>query len=240
MHCVRLPAGTIWDVDSVVQEESPPLPSKLFHDIGGMFAAKPSAAAKKGAAVGATPGLPKQTPKANLLEGGLARNMGITLAKFGRIAWSDLAARILCCDVDYFGGQDKIRMLLDLNCFDANIVKSVANFKDDVSLLDTAEKFILEVVVRVPRVYEKLSCMEFCCKLEEFRASILDPIARIRNACAEVWAACCSGRHPLSCRPVTRSCVCVCVAAIPLCPRCATACVSRRCCVTSSCRWATS
>ncbi len=52
--------------------------------------------------------------------------------------------------------------------------------------MDNAEKYILEVVVRVPRVYEKLLCMEFCCKLDELRQSVLEPILKLRGACTEI------------------------------------------------------
>jgi hypothetical protein len=112
--------------------------------------------------------------------------MGISLAKFGRVAWSEVAQHIQECDVAYFGGQDKIRVLLDLNCYDASTVRAVASYKDDPALLDSPARYLLEVVSAVPRAYEKLACMEFICKLDELKTSVTEPVSKLRTACSDV------------------------------------------------------
>ena len=96
---------------------------------------------------------------------------------------------ILLCDVAALGGPDAVKILLHMPVWEDGFGGPVEAYAGDPALLSAADRFVLDVVVGLPRARQKLVCMDFLCQTDELATACTSGVAALASASEE--ARCC-------------------------------------------------
>jgi hypothetical protein len=90
------------------------------------------------------------------------------------------------CNVAALGGPDAVKILLHMPVWEDGFAGPIEAYAGDTALLSAADRFVLDVVVGVPRARQKLVCMDFLCQIDDLATTCAAGIAAFASACGEV------------------------------------------------------
>lgn len=119
----------------------------------------------------------------------LSRNVSIALRGcLGKRELSGVAQAIKKLDIASLGGIDVVETLTTLGIYEDSMVKEVCQYTGEPSRLDLPERFVYEVVSRVPPVRLRLKVMNFLATYQDIYESVTDRISKLEMAFSEVHA----------------------------------------------------